>query len=378
MSNEILKQAYQRIRDGNKADAIKLLMPLLKADRDNKNGWWLLANAASKPEQIEFALKNVLRLDPHHAKAQAKLDQLQANSAADFFSTVSDSPPSSVESSTLSYFGTSSSEQPASENTAWNNDDDDMPPLAAFDLRPSPKPSTAMPVKPRIATSKSSEGLTSGMMVMIFSAILVAAFCVIGGVVYQSGAFDSLLDTEEANPAPTPLDGWKVFSNDGMEVQVPSAWFALNLDQDIDDILDAARQSYPHMTSQIELMRRNPNLFKLMATAPSPSVVGFQSNLVVTQERLPRSMDLEGYIELSLNNLPSSFNPSRFPDEKVGPYNAGILEMRQVLSGINIRQRAYIIVENNRAWVLTYSADARTFFEFEAVFAHSAQTFRIR
>jgi len=80
-----LQQAYEMIRANRKADAQAILMPILKADEDNANAWWLLANALTDPAEIREALENVLRLRPTDSKARQMLDNLNARSPADEF-----------------------------------------------------------------------------------------------------------------------------------------------------------------------------------------------------------------------------------------------------------------------------------------------------
>jgi hypothetical protein len=80
-----LQQAYDMIKANRKADAQAVLMPILKADEDNANAWWLLANALTDPAEIREALENVLRLRPGDSKAQQMLDNLNARSPADEF-----------------------------------------------------------------------------------------------------------------------------------------------------------------------------------------------------------------------------------------------------------------------------------------------------
>jgi hypothetical protein len=80
-----LQQAYELIRSGRKAEAEALLLPILKANEDDANAWWLMANAVSSPDDIREALQNVLRLRPGDAKAQQMLDSLNARTPADEF-----------------------------------------------------------------------------------------------------------------------------------------------------------------------------------------------------------------------------------------------------------------------------------------------------
>lgn len=77
-STESLRRAYQLIKAGKKQAAVEILRPVCKAEPDNPDAWWLLANALTEPRQIQMALQNLLLINPFHEQAQAKLDKLKA------------------------------------------------------------------------------------------------------------------------------------------------------------------------------------------------------------------------------------------------------------------------------------------------------------
>lgn len=71
-----LQEAYQLIKSGQKATATRVLLNVLKADRDNADAWWLLANATSDPPKQRQALNQVLRIKPDHNAAQRMLEKV--------------------------------------------------------------------------------------------------------------------------------------------------------------------------------------------------------------------------------------------------------------------------------------------------------------
>ncbi|MEP7293292.1 MAG: pre-peptidase C-terminal domain-containing protein [Chloroflexota bacterium] len=77
MSSEPLQVAYRLIREGNKQEAIRVLTPIVRADPQNADAWWLLANAVDSEEQKRRALERVLRLRPEDERAQRMYAQLQ-------------------------------------------------------------------------------------------------------------------------------------------------------------------------------------------------------------------------------------------------------------------------------------------------------------
>lgn len=71
-----LRQAYDLIKDGKKKEAGRILLDVLRADRDNADAWWLLANAATDPEKTRQALGQVLRINPTDRRARDMLSRL--------------------------------------------------------------------------------------------------------------------------------------------------------------------------------------------------------------------------------------------------------------------------------------------------------------
>jgi hypothetical protein len=75
-TSDQLQQAFRLIRDGNKTQAAAILVPIVRAEPNNADAWWLLANAVSGTDQQRRALEQVLRLRPNDDKARRMLDQI--------------------------------------------------------------------------------------------------------------------------------------------------------------------------------------------------------------------------------------------------------------------------------------------------------------
>ncbi len=75
---EQLRAAYALIKEKKRQEAVDVLLPILQADEDNADAWWLLANCLNDPNDAREALDNVLRLRPDHDKAQTMLDAINA------------------------------------------------------------------------------------------------------------------------------------------------------------------------------------------------------------------------------------------------------------------------------------------------------------
>lgn len=84
MAQEQLQQAYQLIRAGRIQEAIQMLEPILRSDPNNRDAWWLLANATNDADAKRRALNEVLRLGSDDSRAE-KARQLLATLPADLF-----------------------------------------------------------------------------------------------------------------------------------------------------------------------------------------------------------------------------------------------------------------------------------------------------
>lgn len=77
--SEQLDQVYKLIKTGQNQEAIALLEPLIREDRDNEDAWWMLANASDDSAAKRNALNNVLRLtsnETRQTKAETLLQEL--------------------------------------------------------------------------------------------------------------------------------------------------------------------------------------------------------------------------------------------------------------------------------------------------------------
>ncbi|NPV66972.1 MAG: hypothetical protein HPY64_07495 [Anaerolineae bacterium] len=75
-SMESLRRAAELIKANRRAEAVQVLLPVLKANEQDANAWWLMANALTDPDDAREALETLLRLRPDHEKAQRMLARI--------------------------------------------------------------------------------------------------------------------------------------------------------------------------------------------------------------------------------------------------------------------------------------------------------------
>lgn len=74
-----LNLAFEKVEAGNLDEAVALLKPVLDADPDNADAWWIYTHAVSDPQDARRALQNVLRLSPDYPGAADVLAVLDAD-----------------------------------------------------------------------------------------------------------------------------------------------------------------------------------------------------------------------------------------------------------------------------------------------------------
>jgi hypothetical protein len=77
-----LQTAYELIKAGQRDQARKILIPLVRANPNLTDGWFLLGHAGSNPQEKIRCFQQVLHLDPTDQPAQKQLARLLASQSA--------------------------------------------------------------------------------------------------------------------------------------------------------------------------------------------------------------------------------------------------------------------------------------------------------
>lgn len=70
-----LSRAFELVEAGQYDDARAILDPILAANPNNADAWWVYAHAVTTPEDGRMALENVIRIDPRYPGAAELLEQ---------------------------------------------------------------------------------------------------------------------------------------------------------------------------------------------------------------------------------------------------------------------------------------------------------------
>ena len=73
-----LSRAYDLVEAGKYDEARAILEPILAADKNNVDAWWIYAHAVTNPDDGREALENVLRINPKYPDAADLLAQARS------------------------------------------------------------------------------------------------------------------------------------------------------------------------------------------------------------------------------------------------------------------------------------------------------------
>lgn len=81
-ADSLTQQGIEALQAGDRAAARKLLTQAVKSDGATAESWWYLSQVMEDPEKVLTCLRYVVRLDPDHAEARARLAAVEAEVAA--------------------------------------------------------------------------------------------------------------------------------------------------------------------------------------------------------------------------------------------------------------------------------------------------------
>ena len=204
-----LEQAYGYLKEGKRDQARALLEPIINAEPDNVDAWWLMAMTVTTPTEKLNALQNVLRIKPDHANARRVLDGLEAQMPAfgmeeDPFATPGPTAPFGTPASPASPV---SYVPPAGSQIGESDDPFALPP--AMTTQPASVsgqrvggnlPAQAMPVPRPPAANSGTNRLVYVLIGLIVATVCICVGCaaLLGGslaTVFNNPTFQAVLGT---------------------------------------------------------------------------------------------------------------------------------------------------------------------------------------
>ena len=195
------------------------------------------------------------------------------------------------------------------------------------------------------------------------------------------GANDSAgVETQARSAGSTTYD----VTSAGFTIAVPESWRTISADEFADGgKWETFVNETPPLAPYTQAFQGPDSLLKFVAVDPNGQD-GFATNLTVIVEELPAGATLEGYEQASISQLEALSNLVGAIDRQrvelpAGPAVRASYRLKLVTSGktrtVSILQ--YALVDEGRAFILTYTTLPARATAYEDPFARSAQSFRL-
>lgn len=208
-TSQQLQQAFQLIKAGNKTDAAKLLVPIVRNEPNNADAWWLLSNAVTNVEQQRRALEKVLSLRPDDDRARRKLAQVNGLPPPESIAPTVMLPKSDMLAPKSDPFGQSayggSDPFTGTGASAGYTQDPFAPASSVPPPRRSGPPMAAAPVM--MAPPKRGRGLGCNCCLVFVVLFLVASLACVGVLLFAGSQVATALGANSINDIPAVILG---------------------------------------------------------------------------------------------------------------------------------------------------------------------------
>lgn len=172
-------------------------------------------------------------------------------------------------------------------------------------------------------------------------------------------------------------ESWDKYEGRGVSLSLPSTFLGGNLEEDVELIAEELTNFGPEFEAIAQVIKQNPSLFALWVFDSEIGDSQFLTNVNITTEEVPSAVDLNMYLDLTVNQFPAEFS---IVEREVVPFQdseAGRLVIEFALAGTEGKELLYIIKQDNVIWAVTYATSAAEFDDRLPIFEQSIRTFAV-
>jgi hypothetical protein len=85
--DNILKQAYEFYKNGDRNQAVTILSTLVQKEPNNEKAWYALGVCVEETQKKMYCFKKTLSIDPNHQNAQLAIEKLTSQATPNFQTT---------------------------------------------------------------------------------------------------------------------------------------------------------------------------------------------------------------------------------------------------------------------------------------------------
>lgn len=174
------------------------------------------------------------------------------------------------------------------------------------------------------------------------------------------------------------LTDWQKFQTKEAEIWLPKSYIGGELSSDdIDRVIAEAETLGPDFRDIGQLMKTKKELFHFKAFDKNLGKSGFKTNMNIASGKVPSSVSSNDVMDMTIQNLPPSFQLIDSKMVSLDHYEAGQLTVKLLINGNEVKTIQYYIKDGDTVWVITYGSGIEEFEKELPVFQKSIRTFKV-
>ncbi|HUN08284.1 MAG TPA: hypothetical protein PLQ56_16880 [Aggregatilineales bacterium] len=192
-------------------------------------------------------------------------------------------------------------------------------------------------------------------------------------------AQSTLMATAEPTAAPASSsnadipDGWVRIEGYEVALWLPPTWQGGDLRKNSDAILDMVGSLDPTFAQGVEMLRQNPDAFRLYAFDTAARIVG-EINLNIITQPLPFDLSVELLMPSIISTLPDIYTVLEDDIIQVNGQSAGVLVADISIGPVTVQTIQFFMVRDGTAWVVSLTTGVQDVKESRAFAEQIIQT----
>ncbi|AVH70434.1 serine/threonine protein kinase [Nostoc sp. 'Lobaria pulmonaria (5183) cyanobiont'] len=170
--------------------------------------------------------------------------------------------------------------------------------------------------------------------------------------------------------------GWNKFEGGGAELWLPPSWEGGDPSQNLDAMIRKIKSLGSTWEGSAQMLKLNLSAFSILAFDSYKGESSFPTSVIVSYEKIPIKMNLETYLQETLNKFPSDIRVINVKTGSIEGYELGKIITEIPLRGA--KQIYYLIKDRSSIRGVIFSTSSNEFEGRLPVFEASVRTFSVK
>lgn len=190
--------------------------------------------------------------------------------------------------------------------------------------------------------------------------------------------------SSQEKPFPTPIattipiPGWHILNGNKVNIWLPKSFDGGNPKTDAQQIISRLHELGPNFNQIAQVLQSNQGVIDLLAYDTEANDVGLVTNVVVNEESVPESIEINSYLNSLASHLPKQYEVLEqgiIPSEK---YPTGRLVSVFNSPNGHIKQVLYVFKKSRSIWRLVFTTPESEYVQRTSSFDQSAISITIQ